>query len=118
LAAPTLPPARFAGSIAITFWVEECPGGVATCDGGSQLEDDSPTTILGGPLEVVACNRDPHPLGGLPRTLANPGPAPRAFVGASAVPPFETFVRYETRWDIVLPPGVTLTIADPGTSGC
>jgi hypothetical protein len=115
--APSSPP-RFAGSIAISFWVEECPGGPATCDGGSLLEDDSPTTFLGGPTDYVACNIDPHPLGALPRTIANPGATPREVSGATAVAPFGTFVRYETRWDIIVPPGVTLTIADPGNAGC
>lgn len=119
LPATPAPAAAFPGRITIGFWVEECAGGAATCDGGNLVDDESPVTILGGPTDYVACNIDPHPLGGLPRTINNVGLINGdEWQGSSDVPPTSTFVRYETRWDIVVPPGFQLVIADPGTDGC
>ena len=98
----------------IGFWVEECPGGFATCDGGNLVEDESPRTFIGGPVDYVACNIDPHPLGALPRSITTAG----EWQGSSIVAPFSPFQHLETRWDIVVPPGVQLVIADGGSDGC
>ena len=114
---PTPSPPPFPGSISIGFWVEECPGGPATCDGGTLLEDGTPATI-GGPADYVACIRDQHPLGSMPHSIDNTGATAEEVSGSSIVPPFSPTVRYERRWDIVVPPGLRLTLADPGADGC